>query len=165
MQSGRTKFVATIVSKLSGFKTMRVVIASTSILSTLTSGKSLATVQAVSSQRTMPLRWALLFVTKVSCFRGRERAVSNANSMIRSTACRENIAVSVATSHDLPMCERPPWPAYSPSLFSRTITQSRSLRLQCRSGDSMPRMMRVARTFAYCWRGWQIARRRPQREM
>lgn len=40
---GHTKLLATIVSILSGFNTIRVVIASTSILSTLTSGNSLAT--------------------------------------------------------------------------------------------------------------------------
>ena len=36
------------------------------------------------------------------------------------------IETSVATSSGRPRCERPPWPAYSPSEFSRTITQSRS---------------------------------------
>jgi hypothetical protein len=80
-----TKFVATIVSSDSGFSTIRHVIASTSILSTVTSGKSLATSAATSSQSTIPFRWALLFVTTVSSFRGRPRAVSKAKRMILST--------------------------------------------------------------------------------
>lgn len=54
------------------------VMASTSILSQVTSGKSLETEEATLSQNTMPLRWALDFVTTVRCLAGRERAVSNA---------------------------------------------------------------------------------------
>lgn len=161
----RTRLVATIVSKLAGSKTILVVIASTNILSTVTSGNSAATALATSSQSTIPFRCALLFVTTVNSLRGRFRAVSNANRMMRSTPCREKIDTSVATSHGLPACERPPWPAYSPSLFSRMITQSRSPVLHFRRGDSVPRKTRVGRTLAYCWRGWQIARRRPQSEM
>jgi hypothetical protein len=49
-----TKLDATIVSKLSGFNTILVVIASTNILSTVTSGNSLPTSAATSSHRTMP---------------------------------------------------------------------------------------------------------------
>lgn len=93
-----TKLVATIVSKLAGFKTIRVVIASTNILSTVTSGKSTATALATSSHSTIPFRCALLFVTTVNSFRGRLRAVSNANRIMRSTPCREKIDTSVATS-------------------------------------------------------------------
>lgn len=161
----RTKLLATIVSSVSGFNTILVVIASTNILSTCTSGNSFPTSVATSSQRTIPLRWALLLVTTVSSFRGRLAAVSKANRMIRSTPCRLKIAVSVATSQGKPRWDRPPCPAYSPSLFSRTITQSNLPGGQFRSGDCVPRRTRVGRTFAYCCSGWQIERRRPQREM
>lgn len=143
-----TKFVATIVSKDSGFNTILQVIASTSMKSILTSGKSFATSFATSSQRTMPLRCALLLVTTVSILRGLCCAVSYAKRRILSTACRVKIATSVAVSHASPRCERPPCPAYSPSLFSRTMTQSKSL--QSRSGDLVPRKTLVGLTFAYC---------------
>jgi hypothetical protein len=74
-----------MVSNDFGFSTILVVIASTNILSTVTSGNSLATSAATSSQSTMPFRWALLFVTTVNNFLGRRCAVSNANRMMRST--------------------------------------------------------------------------------
>ena len=64
------RLVATIVSSVRGFSTMRMVIASTSILSHATSGKSCATSAAISSQNTMPCRCALDFVTTVSSLRG-----------------------------------------------------------------------------------------------
>ena len=48
------RLVATIVSRVSGFKVIRMVIASTSILSQVTSGKSPATSTAISSHITMP---------------------------------------------------------------------------------------------------------------
>lgn len=134
-QARLTRLLATIVSMLSGFNTIRVVIASISILSTFTSGNSLATSMATSSQSTIPLRCALLFVTTVSCLRSRFAAVSNANRIMRSTPAREKMDVSVAISQGNPRCERPPWPAYSPSLFSRTITQSSCPGAQLRSGD------------------------------
>ena len=57
-------------------------------------------------------------------WRGLERASSNAKRMMRVTPARVKIATSVATSCGNPRCERPPYPAYSPSEFSRTITQS-----------------------------------------
>lgn len=145
-----TKFEATIVSIDSGFNTIRQVIASTSILSVVTSGKSFATSVATSSQRTIPFRCALLLDTTVRSFRGLLRAVSNANRMIRSTPCLVKIATSVAVSHGRPLCDRPPCPAYSPSVFSRTITQSRSPVLQFRRGDCVPRKTLVGRTLAYC---------------
>lgn len=94
-----TKFVATIVSRLSGLVTILTVIASTSILSTLTSSNSFATTFATSSHITIPFLCALLFVTTVSSFFGRFRAVSNANLMIRSTPWRVKIEVSVEISH------------------------------------------------------------------
>lgn len=149
----------------SGFSTILVVMASTSILSTVTSGNSLATSAATSSQSTIPFLCALLFVTTVNIFLGLDLAVSNANRISRVTPWRVKMDTSVAVSHARPRCERPPWPAYSPSLFSRMMTQSRSPSLQFRRGDCVPGRTRVGRTFAYCWKGWQIARRRPQREM
>src|SRR6266403_326292 len=131
------RFVATMVSRLEGFPTMRVVIASTSILSQVTSGNSLATSVAISSHITMPCRWALDFVTTVSSFRGRSCASLKANRMIRVTPRRVKIAVSVPTSSGKPRWARPPCPAYSPSEFSRTMTQSRSPRLQSRKGEAL----------------------------
>ena len=44
--------------------------------------------------------------------------------MIRVTPVRVKIDVSVATSSGSPRWARPPLPEYSPSLFSRTMTQS-----------------------------------------
>lgn len=160
-----TKFVATIVSSDSGLRTILQVIASTNILSTVTSGNSLATAAATSSQSTIPFRWALLFVTTVRSFRGLLCAVSNANLMMRSTPWRVNMATSVAVSQGWPRWLRPPCPAYSPSEFSRTMTQSRSPVLQFLRGDWVPRKTLVGLTLAYCWKGWQIANRRPQSEM
>ena len=92
------RLVATMVSIDSGFSTMRIVIASTSILSHLTSGYWLATSAAISSHITMPLRCAFDLVTTVSCLRGRERASSNAKRMMRSTPARVKITNSVPTS-------------------------------------------------------------------
>lgn len=160
-----TRLVATIVSNDFGSSTIRQVIASTSILSHFTSGKSCATSAAISSHSTIPFRCALLFVTTVSIFRSLFCAISNANRISRSTPWRVNIATSVAVSHGWPRCERPPWPAYSPSVFSRTMIQSKSPGEAFRNGDSVPRKILVGRTLAYCWKGWQIARRRFQREM
>ena len=59
------------------------------------------------------------------------------------------IETSVATSSGRPLCTRPPTPEYSPSEFSRTITQSSSGPETLRSGLVMPGRMRVGRTFAY----------------
>jgi hypothetical protein len=154
-----------MVSSVSGFNTMRVVMASTSILSHLTSGNSLATEAATSSHITMPLRWALLLVTTVMCFLGRSLAIWKAKRIIRSTPWRVKIETSVAVSQAWPLWERPPWPAYSPSLFSRMMTQSSSPFLQLRSGDWVPRKTLVGRTLAYCCSGWQMARRSCHREM
>lgn len=85
--------------------------------------------------------------------------------MIRSTPARVIIDTSVAASIGCPWCTRPPTPAYSPSEFSRTITQSRSCGPQRLSGASMPGRMRVGRTFAYWSKPWQIFRRRPHSVM
>ena len=56
--------------------------------------------------------------------------------MILVTPARVKIAVSVAISSGNPRCARPPWPEYSPSLFSRTITQSRSPSPTPRRGET-----------------------------
>ena len=69
--------------------------------------------------------------------------------MIRVTPVRVNIDTSVATSSGWPRCALPPIPEYSPSLFSRTITQSRSPGLQFRKGEDIPGNIRAGRTFAY----------------
>jgi hypothetical protein len=60
------RFVATIVSILAGFSTIRIVMASTYILSHSTSLKFFATSVATLSQNTIPFRCALLFVTTVN---------------------------------------------------------------------------------------------------
>ena len=114
------------VDACAGRSTMRMVMASTSILSQVTSGNCAATSAAISSHITMPWRWALDLVTTVSSLRGRERASAKAKRMMRSTPARVNMETSVATSSGSPRCTRPPTPAYSPSEFSRTITQSSS---------------------------------------
>jgi hypothetical protein len=144
---------------------MRMVIASTSILSQATSGNSRATSAAISSHITMPCRCALDLVTTVRSLRGRERASPNAKRMMRVTPVRVNMDTSVATSSGKPRCARPPTPAYSPSEFSRTITQSSSGPLTLRSGLVMPGRIRVGRTLAYWSNGWQIASRRPHNVM
>lgn len=59
------------------------------------------------------------------------------------------MATSVPTSSGCPRCARPPWPEYSPSLFSRTITQSSWPGPQSRNGLLIPGRMRVGRTLAY----------------
>ena len=144
---------------------MRMVMASTSILSQVTSGNSRATSAAISSHITMPCRWALDLVTTVSSLRGRERASAKAKRMMRATPARVNIDTSVAASSGSPRCTRPPTPAYSPSEFSRTITQSSSGPVTARSGLVMPGRMRVGRTLAYWSNGWQMASRRPHSVM
>ena len=83
----------------------------------------------------MAWRWAFDLVTTVSSLRGRDRARLKAKRMMRSTPARVNIATSVAASSGEPWWTRPPTPAYSPSEFSRTITQSSSLSLTSRSGE------------------------------
>ena len=144
---------------------MRAVQASTSSLSHLTSGNSLAICAAISSHITIAWRWALDLVTTVSSLRGRDWARRKAKRMIRSTPARVIMQTSVATSIGWPWWARPPTPEYSPSEFSRTITQSRSAGLQFLSGLSMPGRMRVGRTLAYWSKPWQIFRRRPHSVM
>src|SRR4051812_15250446 len=138
---------ATTVSIDCGRRTMRVVIASTRMRSVFTSGKSFATRAKISSHSTMPWRWAFDFVTSVRCFLGRLRASSNAKRCTRSTPLLVKVEISIATSLSSPVCTRPPAPEYSPSVFSRTMTQSISLPLS--SGERMPGSTRAGRTFAY----------------
>ena len=82
---------------------MRMVMASTSILSQVTSGKFCATSAAISSHITIPWRCAFDLVTTVSSLRGRERAISKAKRMMRVTPARVNIETSVATSSGRPL--------------------------------------------------------------
>ena len=84
---------------------------------------------------------------------------------MRSTPARVMIETSVATSIGRPRWTRPPTPAYSPSEFSRTITQSSSGPVTWRSGLVIPGSTRAGRTLAYWSNGWQIASLRPQRLM
>src|SRR3990172_9286250 len=150
------RFDATMVSSEPGFSTMRVVTASTSSRSHFTSGNSFASPKKITSHSTMPWRWAFDFVTRVRCLRGRLRASANAKRCTRSTPWRVNTEVSVATSSGNPRCTRPPEPEYSPSVFSRTITQSISRPFA--SGLVMPGSTRDGRTLAYWSKPWQIGR-------
>lgn len=95
-----TRFVATAVSRLCGFNTFRAVMASTSIISHFKSEKSAATLAATSSQSTIPLRYALLFVATVSSSLSRLRTVSNAKLVIRSTPWRVKIDTSIAAGSE-----------------------------------------------------------------
>src|SRR6266480_6109806 len=64
-----------------------------------------------------------------------DRGSLKAKRMMRVAPLRVKIEVSVATSSGKPRWARPPWPAYSASVFSPTMAQSRSPGLQSRSGD------------------------------
>ena len=88
-------------------------------------------------------------VMTVSSLRGRAWASLKAKRMMRSTPTRVIMHTSVAASVGWPWWTRPPTPEYSPSEFSRTMTQFRSSGLQRLSGASMPGRMRVGRTLAY----------------
>ena len=72
------RLVATMVSSVAGFITIRIVMASTSILSHVTSGNSVAISAAISSHITIACRCALDLVTTVSSLRGRDRASAKA---------------------------------------------------------------------------------------
>ena len=99
----------------------------------------------------MPYCWALLLVTLETFFTRRVRARSKAKRMIRSQPFSVNSAVCSATSLPGPRADRlrPPSPAYSPSLFSRTTTQSRWVSSALRSGDTTPGWKCTGRTLAH----------------
>ena len=75
------RLVATMVSSDAGRLTMRAVAASTSSLSQVTSGNSLAIWTAISSHITIAWRCALLLVITVSSLRGRDWASRKAKRM------------------------------------------------------------------------------------
>jgi len=100
-----------MVSSVCGRSTMRMVMASTSILSQVTSGNSPATSAAISSHITMAWRWAFDLVTTVSSQRARARASAKAKRMMRVTPARVMTETSVATSSGSPRCTRPPTPS------------------------------------------------------
>ena len=60
------------------------------------------------------------FVAEVTCRRGRWRASSKANFMMRSTPLRVKVDVCTTVSRSVPSNIRPPTDEYSPSVFSRT---------------------------------------------
>jgi hypothetical protein len=96
------RLVATMVSMVCGFIVIRIVIASTSILSQVTSGNSVAISAAISSHITIAWRCAFDLVTTVSNLRGRDRASAKAKRKMRVTPWRVIIETSVATSDAMP---------------------------------------------------------------
>src|SRR5438477_652568 len=83
--------------------------------------------------------------------------------MTRVTPARVNIDTSVAASSGRPRCTRPPTPAYSPSEFSRTITQLSSGPETLRSGLVMPdsrTWLSLSRYVAVSWGAAQRAKKR-----
>ena len=115
----------------------------------------------------MPYCWALDLVTEETFFTVRVRARSKAKRMMRSQPFSVNSAVCRATSlpGPRPLRFRPPRPAYSPSLFSRTTTQSSSVLSALRSGDWTPGRNFTGRMLAHWSKFWVMFRRRPQRLM
>ena len=106
---------------------MRAVIASTSSLSQRDVGELLGDL-AARSRPTSPSRGAARcsWSPPSAACAAALCASLKAKRMMRSTPARVIIDTSVATSIGWPWCARPPTPAYSPSEFSRTMTQSRS---------------------------------------
>ena len=157
MQIGRDDRVEAIC----GFITMRIVIASTSILSQVTSGNSCATSAAISSHITIAWRCAFDLVTTVRSLRGRDRASSNAKRMIRVDA---GAGQHRDVGRDL---DRQPLmhAAADPGIFAlRILAHDDPVELRpvtWRSGLVIPGRMRVGRTLAYWSSGWQIASRSP----
>ena len=90
------------IERLAASSVMRIVIASTSILSHLTSGNSFAISAAISSHITMAWRCAFDLVTTVRNLRGRLRASAKAKRMMRATPARVIIETSVAASSGNP---------------------------------------------------------------
>ena len=113
----------------------------------------------------MPYCWALDLVTEETFLTLRVRARSNANRMIRSQPFSVNRAVCRATSLPGPRPDRlrPPKPAYSPSLFSRTTTQSSSTSSALRSGLTTPGRNFTGRMLAHWSKFWVMLSRRPHR--
>ena len=114
----------------------------------------------------MPYCWALDLVTLDTFFTVRVRARSNAKRMIRSQPLSVNNAVCSATSLPGPRALRlrPPRPAYSPSLFSRTTTQSSSVSSALRSGETTPGKNFTGRMLAHWSKFWVMFSRRPHSE-
>ena len=115
----------------------------------------------------MPYCWALLLVTLDTLRLARVRARSKAKRMMRSQPTSVNKADWTPTSPPGPRADklRPPRPAYSPSLFSRTTTQSSSVSSAFRSGLRTPGRKRTGRTLAHWSKFWQMASRRPHKLM
>ena len=108
-----------------------------------------------SSQNGIVIAMPFDLVADVTFFRGRVRASSNANFMIRSTPLRVNTDSWNTISRSVPSYMRPPTDEYSPSVFSRTTTKSMSPGLRLASGDGMPGISRHGRRLTY----WSKRRR------
>jgi hypothetical protein len=85
--------------------------------------------------------------------------------MIRSQPSSVNSPAWIAIALPGPRAPRlrPPMPAYSPSVFSRTTTQSSVSAVALRSGLGTPASSRTGRTLAYWSNPWQMARRKPHK--
>src|SRR5712691_5137404 len=76
-------------------------------------------------------------------------AIPKACSMIRVTPRYVLMSSWVAISSFVPLLKRPPWPTYSPSVFSRTIKRSARRRSSCRKGDRRSSYSRAGRRLTY----------------
>ena len=114
----------------------------------------------------MPYCWALDFVTLETFLTVRVRARSKAKRMMRSQPFSVNREDWTATSlpGPRPARFRPPSPAYSPSLFSRTTTQSSSVSSALRSGETTPGRKRTGRMLAHWSKFWVMFSRSPHRD-
>ena len=125
---------------------MRVVMASTSSLSVVTSANSRATSAKVSSPSTMPWRWAFDFVDEGQLPLRTGAGDSGRQAHDPGAAGAGEHGELGADLLGSPRCTRPPAPAYSPSVFSRTTIQSRSPGSMPRRGLLTPGSGRAGRT-------------------
>src|SRR5712691_6692117 len=85
--------------------------------------------------------------------------------MTRSVPLRENTIDWIAISSGVPRRRRPPMPAYSPSVFSRTQTMSISAAPLPARGLATPGSRRIGRRLTYWSKPWRSGSSSPQRLM
>ena len=131
------RFEATTTSRLAGSRTMRAASASTSTRSTRTPGNSAAV-----SRRPRPRARSRIATRSTSSRSSASHACRpRARRRKRTTRSHGGPREDARLERDLggePRCERPPTPAYSPSVFSRTKRKSTSSGLRPASGVGMP---------------------------